>query len=417
MKEHSYTNAIGDRKPLILDRDPPFLIFFGIPFFLIGLLFFVAPWGLASNSDSLSIPIKLVISGMGTVAMFVSLIVFRSASKVSVLDRGAGCVIVRQRLDKRSTRRINISEIADVILDTSKDSDGENTYRSVLLLKSGEKVGLSNAYIYDEAEAKQKVAKISALIRDPYASSFDYKRPTSPVSQSGGIGKGVVAMVCATVIASPFVSWWIAANSHQPAVQDSVVSGAPSPALDKELHLKAAEFLPVEEKIVFVTTPEPGHEGMVKIWFIPFAIVWTLFSLLWLTVALGSSVTKRSITGIIMSLFGLPFAALGIGMLLTPYFSYMRELTTIYAISEKRAFAVDKDGARELVAFDDKHFGPINASTYTRKLADGKSEERMDLLFRNNLDPEGASVTVGFWGIDKGAEVKAILEEKYRAKN
>jgi len=104
-------------------------------------------------------------------------------------------------------------------------------------------------------------------------------------------------------------------------------------------------------------------------------------------------------------------------MLLTPYFTYMRELTTIYAISEGRAFLVDKDGARELVAFDDKHFGPINASTYTRKLADGKLEERMDLLFRNDLDPEGAKVTVGFWGIDKGAQAKAILEEKYRAKH
>ncbi|MCA0315637.1 MAG: hypothetical protein LCH63_17605 [Candidatus Melainabacteria bacterium] len=417
MKEQSYTSTIGDRKPILLDQDPPFMMFFGIPFFLIGLLFLVAPWGLASNSDSLSIPTKLVISGMGLAAIFASMLIFRCANKISLLDRGAACVIVRHRLDKRISRRINLTEIEKAIIDVSKDSDGERTYGSFLLLKSGEKVGLSNSYRYDEKEAEEKIARINALIKDPYSRSFDFRKPNNPVGQGGGISKGLVGLVCAAVIACPFVSWGIAAASHQPAVQDSIVTGTPSPSLDKELHQRAVEFLPVEEKIVFVATPEPGHEGMVKIWFLPFAIAWTLFSLLWLTVALGSSVSKRSITGIVMSLFGLPFVGIGVCMLLTPYFTYMRELTTIYAISEGRAFLVDKDGARELVAFDDKHFGPINASTYTRKLADGKLEERMDLLFRNDLDPEGAKVTVGFWGIDKGAQAKAILEEKYRAKH
>lgn len=110
-------------------------------------------------------------------------------------------------------------------------------------------------------------------------------------------------------------------------------------------------------------------------------------------------------------LWGLPFVGIGLIMLATPYISYKRELHTIYALTDARALVFSNEGVRELVKFNDRHFGPIEAKTYNK---DNKT--KMDLFFRSSLDHESHGPTGGFWGIDKGEIAKTILEDKLKEK-
>ncbi len=212
---------------------------------------------------------------------------------------------------------------------------------------------------------------------------------------------GPILITIAVVTIAPFAGWGIAAL-EKPAVH--VVAGAPTLELDRTLHQRAAARMPLEEKILFVASPEPGHEGMAKIWFIPFAIIWTLFSIFWTSLAVGGAASMKNIFGWFMVLWGLPFVAVGACLLSIPYFTYKRELHTIYAITEKRTLAFTDDGVKQIVTFSNKHFGPVESKAY--------SKTRTDVMFRSSLDPESPGVHDGFWGIENGEMATRILEEK-----
>ncbi|MDP3509788.1 MAG: hypothetical protein Q8T09_17595 [Candidatus Melainabacteria bacterium] len=237
-----------------------------------------------------------------------------------------------------------------------------------------------------------------------------YKKPSnhSIVQASNPAILCLFLLTCVVITVTPFAGWWVAAQ-EKPSLQ--ITAGEPSQTLSAELHQRAQDKIPDTEKILFVATPEPGHEGMTKIIFIPFAIVWTIFSLCWLAAAISGSIRSRNMAGWFFVLWGLPFVGIGLFMLVTPYFYYKRELHTIYAITDARALVFSNDEVRELVKFSDKHFGPIEAKSYSK---DNKT--KMDLLFRSSLDHESRGPTGGFWGIDKGEIAKAILEGKLKEK-
>jgi hypothetical protein len=237
-----------------------------------------------------------------------------------------------------------------------------------------------------------------------------YKKPSnhSIVQTSNPAILCLLLIACVVITVAPFAGWWVAAQ-EQPSLQ--ITAGEPSPTLSAELHQRAQDKIAAAEKILFVATPEPGHEGMAKIVFIPFAIVWTIFSLCWVAAAISGSIRNRTISGWFMVLWGLPFVGAGLIMLAIPYISYKRELHTIYALTDARALVFSNEGVRELVKFNDRHFGPIEAKTYNK---DNKT--KMDLFFRSSLDHESHGPTGGFWGIDKGEIAKAILEDKLKGK-
>lgn len=398
---------------IVLSSDPLLIWFFALPFLLVGLLFVAAPWGLASNSAQIPIGIKLVISAMGLGSVMVAVLIFRSGLAQVLLDRSNNRVIIGKRFSKRILRTIDCQSISAVTIDTDKDSDGDTTYRVQLELKSGETIPLTKAYVSLRETAEFERDRIRHLLKNPYE-SYSKRDPTPWVA----IGNSKAAaqpqlktfvILCAAITLAPFAGWWLAAQ-EKPSLQ--ITAGEPNPELSRALHQRAQNEIASTEKILFVATPDPGHEGMAKIVFIPFAILWTIFSSCWLCAAIAGSIRTRSIMGWFMVLWGLPFVGIGLGMLTIPYFAYKRELHTIYALTEKRALVFSNDGVKELVNFSDEHFGPIKVKTYGTT----SNDKKMDLLFRSSLDPESPGATVGFWGIEKGEIAKAILEDKLKAR-
>lgn len=413
-KERSYG---GYQRPgsntIVLTSDPIIIWLFALPFLLVGLLFVAAPWGLASNSAQLSIPTKLIISAMGLAATMVAVFIFRSGLAQVLLDRSSNRILIGKRFSKRILRTIDCQSISDVTIECGVDSDGDATYRVQLELKSGENIPLTKAYVSLKKTAEFERERIRHLLKNPYE-SYSKKDPTPWIAVGNSRAAAqpqlqTFVIICATISVAPFAGWWLAAQ-EKPLLQ--ITAGQPNPELSSALHQRAQNEIASAEKILFVATPDPGHEGMENIVFIPFAIVWTIFSVCWVGAAIVGSIRSRSIIGWFMVLWGLPFVGVGLVLLTIPYFSYKRELHTIYALTEKRALVFSDDGVRELVKFSDKHFGPITAKVY----GNTSSNAKMDLLFRSSLDPEHPRATVGFWGIEKGEIAKAILEDKLKAR-
>lgn len=389
----------------ILERDSLIIWLFALPFLLVGLLFICLPWAGVANTDHLAVAFKLLFSGMGLISVLVSVHIFRAGLTESLFDPLTQTIILRKRFSKQVTRTIEIRQVKDIIVDESKDSDGDHTYRLALLLNSAEKVPLTMSAIYGRSAVEASRERIKRILETPGANlSGNWVNRSERTDANDSRGKSFIVLVLSTILIvsiAPFAGWWLAAQERPARI---IAAGAPSPQLDRELHQRAAKILPQTEKILFVACPEPGHEGKEKIWFMPFAIVWTLFAIIWTALAVCSISRTNIAGGIFMTLFGLPFVAVGLGMLATPHISIKRELNTIYAISDERILVFSDDKVHEMVKFKSKHFGPIEAKHC--------SPERMDLLFYSSLDPESPGVSGGFWGIADGETAKAILEKK-----
>lgn len=405
---------VGYQRPgtntTILLRDSILTWFFALPFLFGGILFVIAPWGLASNSDQLSLVAKLALSSMGFASAFVAFIIVKAGLDEILLDRSCNRVIFGKRFSKRIIRTIDCQTIADITISTSKDSEGDEAYRLQFVLKSGEIVPLTKSYLSLLKTAEYERARIKHLLKNPYE-AYAKKDPTPWLAFGNSDrtvppGLKLLIIVCAVVTAAPFVGWWLAAL-EKPSL--SIKAGAPEQTLTNTLRQQAHAKIAANENILFVATPEPGHEGMAKIVFIPFAIIWTIFSICWVGGAITGIRNDSKIGGSLMVLWGLPFVAVGLGMLSIPYFSQKRERHTIYALTDHRALVFADNEVSELVKFSDQEFGPINAKPY------GKS--KMDLLFCSSSDPETIGAVRGFWGIEGGEAAKAILEAKLKEKS
>jgi len=475
--EESYNPA---NNITVLIREPIIALIFLVLFLLVGIFFAILPWGLASNSASLSLQVKLVTSGLGLLCVALVAAVIKSGLNETVIDRNNQMVLFRKRFSGTVTRRISCSNIKDVEIHQSKDSDGDAIYQVKFRLNDGDLVPLHRYVTSSKTTALYDRDRIKFLLYNPYQ-KFPGKDNTPFISfgkDNGAIGSGsssssgsiysssdtspessdsstnssysssdtsssnnsisssnnspadspynslgsayskklidsssnwigpVIALLIMVII-SPFAGGWLA-SQEKPSLQEYIQSGSPAPELSQQLKVRAADKIDANEQILFVAKPEPGHEGQVKAWFLPFAIVWSLFSFVWTGTALASAIATKSPGSWFMALFGVPFVVIGIGMLTTPYISYKRELHTIYALTDKRALVFSNDGVRELVAYDDKHFGPIEPKSY--------SENRTDVMFRSNLDSESPGVTGGFWGIERGDQAIAILQNKWQEK-
>lgn len=74
------------------------------------------------------------------------------------------------------------------------------------------------------------------------------------------------------------------------------------------------------------------------IWF--FAIPWTAFALFWIGGATGALFGNISWGGVVFALFGVPFVAVGIGMLTTPFLFKLSARRTIFAVTDQRLIKI-----------------------------------------------------------------------------
>jgi hypothetical protein len=110
-----------------------------------------------------------------------------------------------------------------------------------------------------------------------------------------------------------------------------------SPAMEERVRAELADG----EKLAWVGRPRPGRMVLVSIPIFVFGIFFGGFAVFWTVMASHAPFP--------MALFGLPFIAVGFGMLASPFWSWYSASRTCYAVTGRRAITWEPglwDGCR-----------------------------------------------------------------------
>lgn len=95
------------------------------------------------------------------------------------------------------------------------------------------------------------------------------------------------------------------------------------------------------ERLLWAGQPDPktALKSLIGTWV--FAIPWTAFALFWETMAIGgwiSGTTKgvQGWSGLMMVLFGIPFVAIGLGMMAGPFWAARTARNSVFILTERR---------------------------------------------------------------------------------
>lgn len=171
------------------------------------------------------------------------------------------------------------------------------------------------------------------------------------------------------------------------------------------------ESLMPGERILWSAKPAPARMWpLFGIWL--FAIPWTAFSMFWELMALSgwlSGEAPRSSMdwgfGIVFPLFGLPFVAIGFGMLAVPFWGMRKAGRTQHAVTNQRMITVASGRRTEVrSAFLDR-IGPIERS----EGKDGWGSIKVQTHSR--IDSDGDRITERFEmiGIPEVAKVERLI--------
>lgn len=156
------------------------------------------------------------------------------------------------------------------------------------------------------------------------------------------------------------------------------------------------ELLPGE---VLRWSARPDHRRMVAVFGIwLFAVPWTMFALFWEAMALlpwlASSHTPAGIRlsfGVVMPLFGLPFIAVGAGLMATPLLARRAAAHTIYGLTDQRVLKVTAlPRRREASSVRLDQCGPL------RVRADARGFGTLAITTGTRIDSDGDRVTERF---------------------
>lgn len=155
------------------------------------------------------------------------------------------------------------------------------------------------------------------------------------------------------------------------------------------------ELLPGEH-LVWHARPDPRRfNAPFVIWL--FAVPWTAFSLFWEAMALmpllGGGHTPSAVRysfGIVFPIFGLPFVAIGLGMMGAPFWAKRMMARTIFGLTDRRVLRVTAARKRKVKSVMIDQMGPIDVASGS----DGWGSLRIETGSR--LDAEGERVTTQF---------------------
>lgn len=380
--------------------------FLSVFLIIFGLILGVLPQ-FATNRDEVG---PLVMTGLfivGSLIIYGGIRLAVAAKRLDVtFNKVDKTIFLKQKRwfsSESEIEQINADQIAGFDIETKTDSDSDNWYHVNLKLKSGRKVAISTPSMAREDAVKSR-EMFRGLLQDeqtPFSFSTS-KHPVPMEPEDGNTSKfrRLAWFVIGLVVSMPFLAVFAADHMSFPSI---VVSpGVPDAyTLEKVTNLAAAVLKP-SEHILWVGQPELGRESSLKMWlFIPFAIIWTLFSLLWTAMA-STAIKQSKVGGTIFTVFGVPFVLIGVGMLCTPYFTKQQELTTVYMLSDKGAIKVVNSKPYRMVEYDEADFGPVEVTRY--------KPNRADILFIKDSSEGEKHPYGGFYGIENADGALEVID-------
>jgi hypothetical protein len=116
-----------------------------------------------------------------------------------------------------------------------------------------------------------------------------------------------------------------------------------------------------DEQMRWFGQPRPTTFLLGSLGLVLFGIPWTAFALFWTAGAAGFEVPDLENPGweLLFPLWGLPFIAVGLGMLSSPVWAIRRALRTAYLVTNKRAIIMEGGRSRTVRSIGPESFGNI----------------------------------------------------------
>jgi hypothetical protein len=166
----------------------------------------------------------------------------------------------------------------------------------------------------------------------------------------------------------------------------------------------AGELSP-DERLVWIGQPRLDLAVRPAYFLVPFGVFFTGFALVWIVVA-------TLITFGIMAPCGLPFVAVGVGLIVSPLWLRAIARKTVYALSDRRA-----------IIWQPSWFGRVTVQSFTAAgLGQMSRTERQDgtgdLVFQvytTGFGEDAQTVRRGFMGIDRVRDVEQLVRNTLQA--
>lgn len=167
------------------------------------------------------------------------------------------------------------------------------------------------------------------------------------------------------------------------------------------------------EKLIWTDVPSPIHEARSKTMTALFGIFFTGFAVFWVYGASGGMASFETdgeidLVSTLFPLFGIPFVLAGLGMLLSPVWTYLKARSTCYGLSNQRALII-RNWPRKRI----DSYGPAEMNTLTR--AD-HGNGNGTIIFREEVSTRwtrsGTSTDrkrIGFYGIKDARRVEGEI--------
>src|ERR1041384_2667380 len=102
------------------------------------------------------------------------------------------------------------------------------------------------------------------------------------------------------------------------------------------------------ESLLWSGRPDPVRSSGAAYGCWIFAVPWTAFSVFWMAAAWGLIGGRGNPA---MSLFGLPFLLVGLGMMMAPRWAYASAKKTVYAVTTRRLIIMNEGRFRKIKSF------------------------------------------------------------------
>ena len=166
------------------------------------------------------------------------------------------------------------------------------------------------------------------------------------------------------------------------------------------------------ERLLWSGAPAPGSAAVSALPSTLFGIPFFAFACFWIWGAWSATSAARGPGGppapfMFFPLFGLPFAIVGLGLVLGPLWAYLGALRTVYAVTERRAVIIGGLRARSV-----RSFTPADIRDVTRiERADGSGT----LYFATRSFATNNGLTkqrrIGFTGIPEVRRVEKLIRD------
>ena len=168
----------------------------------------------------------------------------------------------------------------------------------------------------------------------------------------------------------------------------------------------ATRALDPGEHLLWSGSPDPGRSATQVLPAALFGIPFAGFAAFWMYTAYHMTARGAHLPGgwALFPLFGTPFLLIGLGVILSPLWTYLGARRTVYAVTDQRALIISAVGARGVESFSHDDIGDLSMV----ERPDGSG----DLFFANRTIATRRGTTslrVGFVGIPEVRTVEQLL--------